>query len=99
MKKKRVKTKENRIKASDIKVSLAGYKSADSNVSDRVREGSKSIRLGVAVTNAKQESKKLDSNSTISRWENEEIIPSIEHLYNIAKYFEVSADYLIGNID
>lgn len=36
------------------------------------------------------------SSSTISRWENGEILPSIDHLYNIAKYFKVSADYLIG---
>ena len=36
------------------------------------------------------------SNSTITRWENEENIPSIEHLYIIAKFFKVSADYLIG---
>ena len=36
------------------------------------------------------------SNSTITRWENGNIIPSIEHLYNIAVYFKVSADYLLG---
>ncbi|MBQ8444293.1 MAG: helix-turn-helix transcriptional regulator [Clostridia bacterium] len=36
------------------------------------------------------------SNSTITRWENENILPSIEHLYNMAIYFKVSADYLIG---
>lgn len=36
------------------------------------------------------------SNSTITRWENGNIIPSIENLYNICKYFGVSADYLIG---
>ena len=36
------------------------------------------------------------SNSTICRWEKCEIIPSIDHLYNIAVYFGVSADYLIG---
>lgn len=36
------------------------------------------------------------SNSTITRWENGNIIPSIEHLYNIAKYFNISADYLLG---
>lgn len=34
--------------------------------------------------------------TTILRWEKGIIIPSIEHLYNIAKYFNVSADYLIG---
>ena len=36
------------------------------------------------------------SNSTITRWENGNIIPSIEHLYNISKHFNVSADYLLG---
>lgn len=36
------------------------------------------------------------NHSTIIRWENGSILPSIEHLYNIAKFFEVSADYLIG---
>lgn len=34
--------------------------------------------------------------TTISRWENGINTPSIVHLYNIAKYFKVSADYLIG---
>lgn len=36
------------------------------------------------------------SNSTITRWENGVIIPSILNLYNIAKYFGVTSDYLIG---
>ena len=36
------------------------------------------------------------SNSTITRWENGVIVPSIDHLYNIAKFFGVSADYLLG---
>lgn len=36
------------------------------------------------------------SNSTITRWENDNIIPSIEHLYNIAVFFNVSTDYLLG---
>lgn len=39
------------------------------------------------------------SNSTITRWENGVIVPSIDHLYNIAKFFDVSADYLIGLTD
>ena len=33
---------------------------------------------------------------TISRWERDLFPPNIYHLYNIAKYFKVSADYLIG---
>lgn len=36
------------------------------------------------------------SNSTITRWENGVIVPSIDNLFNIAKYFKVSADFLIG---
>lgn len=36
------------------------------------------------------------NNSTITRWENGNITPSIEHLYNICRYFKISADYLIG---
>ena len=36
------------------------------------------------------------SHSTVLRWETEKRIPSIEHLYNIAEFFGVSADYLIG---
>ena len=36
------------------------------------------------------------SHTTITRWESGEIVPSILHLINIAKYFVVSADYLLG---
>ncbi len=35
-------------------------------------------------------------NSTITRWENGLRVPSIDHLYNIAKFFGVTADFLIG---
>jgi len=36
------------------------------------------------------------SGPTVSRWENGTITPSIVHLYNIAKFFAVSANWLIG---
>ena len=36
------------------------------------------------------------NSSTISRWENGIISPSIDFLYQLAKYFDVTADYLIG---
>ena len=39
------------------------------------------------------------SDSTVIRWEKEEIVPSIEHLKNIAQFFNVSADYLLGLTD
>lgn len=34
--------------------------------------------------------------STIVRWEKGERVPTIDNLYLVAKYFNVSADYLIG---
>lgn len=36
------------------------------------------------------------SDTTVLRWENETISPTIEHLYNMAMFFNVSADYLLG---
>ena len=36
------------------------------------------------------------SGSTIIRWENGVIVPSIDNLLNIAVFFKVSSDYLIG---
>ncbi len=36
------------------------------------------------------------SANTISRWEREVRIPNIENLVALAKYFRVSADYLVG---
>ncbi len=36
------------------------------------------------------------SDSTIIRWENDTMLPTIDNLYNLCKFFGVSADYLIG---
>ena len=36
------------------------------------------------------------SHSSVSRWENNKRIATIDNLYKVAKYFDVSADYLIG---
>lgn len=35
------------------------------------------------------------SKQTVSNWENNNILPSIEMLVNIAKFFSVSTDYLL----
>ena len=32
----------------------------------------------------------------VSNWENDNILPSIEMLVKISKYFKVSTDYLLG---
>ena len=36
------------------------------------------------------------SKQTVSNWENENILPSIEMLVRVAKLFNVSTDYLLG---
>lgn len=46
---------------------------------------------------AKKLGKELDvSDSTIIRWENGLRVPSIDSLYSLARFFDVSSDYLIG---
>lgn len=39
------------------------------------------------------------SQGTYNNWENEKTQPSIEQLIDIAKFFDVSVDYVIGNAD
>ena len=39
------------------------------------------------------------SQSTYSNWENGKTEPSIKELVDIANFFEVSIDYLVGNSD
>lgn len=47
--------------------------------------------------NQKTLAKKLGvTKQTISNWENDNIMPSIEKLVQIADYFMVSTDYLLG---
>ncbi|MDY6368071.1 MAG: helix-turn-helix transcriptional regulator [Clostridia bacterium] len=36
------------------------------------------------------------SNASISYWETAKQIPSAEVIYKMAKYFDVSADYILG---
>lgn len=39
------------------------------------------------------------SQGTYNNWENSNTQPSIEQLISLAKFFDVSVDYLIGNSD
>ena len=39
------------------------------------------------------------SQGTYNNWENSNTQPSIEQLIELARFFEVSVDYLIGNAD
>ena len=46
---------------------------------------------------AKQLAKEINvSDSSIIRWENGLRVPSIYNLYNLARFFDISSDYLIG---
>lgn len=39
------------------------------------------------------------SPSTIKRWESGNYIPYLRHIYNLAVFFKVRSDYLVGLID
>ena len=53
----------------------------------RTEKGMSAVKLGKALG--------VDDN-TILRWEKGQMSPSIDNLYNICRFFGVSADYLIG---
>lgn len=59
----------------------------------------KALRKEKALSTTKLGKALNVSDSTITRWENGVIIPSILHLRNIAVFFNVSADYLLGLVD
>ncbi len=56
----------------------------------------KELRIETNISTLKLAKELNVSNSTICRWEKREIIPTITHLYNIAMFFCVSTDYLLG---
>lgn len=56
----------------------------------RINHGISQIELGKALAVTKQ---------TISNWENDNILPSIEMLVKIADYFNVTTDYLLGRTE
>ncbi len=53
----------------------------------RTARGINQVELSEALNVTKQ---------TVSNWENDNILPSIEMLVKIAKYFNASCDYLLG---
>ena len=56
----------------------------------RQSKGLTQVQLGKGLGVKKQ---------TISNWENDNIMPSVEMLEKIANYFHVSTDYLLGRDD
>ena len=53
----------------------------------RVEKGLTTVQVGEAVG---------ISDASVSRWENGLIIPKADSIYSVAKFFGVSADYLLG---
>lgn len=59
---------------------------------ERLRE----LRKENKLTTTELAEKLNISQSSISRWENGERRPNIKELYNIALFFNVTSDYLLG---
>ena len=55
----------------------------------------KSLRLSRNLNQVQLATELNVSKQTISNWENNNILPSIEMLIEISKYFSVSTDYLL----
>lgn len=70
-----------------------------------MREGAVSIMFAIRIKNLRQ-SKELTQvqlaeklgvkKQSISNWENDNIMPSVDMLVRIADFFQVSTDYLLG---
>ena len=63
---------------------------------NKFAERLKELRLEHNLTTIQLAKELGVGDSSISRWENGLRVPSIDNLYNIAIFFGVSADYLIG---
>ena len=56
----------------------------------------KSIRTEKGLTQAQLGEILSVSQDNVSLWEKGKSLPTVEHIINICKHFEVSADYLLG---
>ena len=56
----------------------------------------KELRKAKGITTIELAKQLQTSNSIISLWENNKRVATIDNLYKIARFFDVSADYLIG---
>lgn len=61
-----------------------------------LNENIKSLRLSYNLSQVELASALGVSKQCISNWENDYIQPSVEMLLKIAKYFNVTTDYLLG---
>lgn len=61
-------------------------------LNDRIKH----LRLSKGINQVELANKLGVTKQSISNWENDNILPSIDMLCKIAKYFSVSTDYLLG---
>lgn len=61
-----------------------------------INEMIRKLRKDFNISQVELASKLGVTKHCVSNWENDNILPSIEMLIKIAKYFNVSTDYLLG---
>ena len=61
-----------------------------------INEMIRKLRKEFNISQVELASKLGVTKQCVSNWENDNILPSIEMLIKIAKYFNVSTDYLLG---
>lgn len=61
-----------------------------------INEMIRKLRKDFNISQVELASKLGVTKQCVSNWENDNILPSIEMLVKIAKYFNVSTDYLLG---
>ena len=61
-----------------------------------INEMIRKLRKEFNISQVELASKLGVSKQCVSNWENDNILPSIEMLIKIAKFFNVSTDYLLG---
>lgn len=80
---------QNKIKSN--KYNLKGERKMKNEIKIRVQE----LRKARNITQVQLAKTLCVSKQSVSNWENNNILPSIEMLVRIAKYFSVSTDYLL----
>ena len=61
-----------------------------------LNENIKKLRTARGLSQVELAEALFVSKQSVSNWENDNIMPSVEMLMKIAKYFSVSTDYLLG---
>ena len=61
-----------------------------------LNEKIKELRLSYKLNQVEMAKALGVSKQCVSNWENDKVLPSIEMLVKIAKFFNVSSDYLLG---